>query len=202
MRSQARSAERKFKRDVQGAARKAGKQAEREIATEQRKLQRRLQYTAAERSYFDDVRERLKEDHYERPRDLFLCHAWADRDGVAREFFDALGRAGVDAWYSEADVQLGMSLARQLDRGIRSSRIGVVLVTTAMLDALRRGGFADQELGALLGTGRVIPVLHRVDYEDLTAESPLLAARAGLSTAEGSLAAAAEKIADALFVGD
>jgi len=144
-------------------------------------------------------RERLREDDHDRERDLFLCHAWADRQGPARELFDALREAGVDVWFSEEDVLLGMSLARQLDRGISCSHVSVVLVTPAMLEALRRGGFADQELGALLGTGRVVPVLHGVHYEGLAGESPLLAARAGLSTAENSLAYAAEKIAHGLF---
>jgi hypothetical protein len=51
-----------------------------------------------------------------------------------------------------------------------------------MMTALRRGGWADQELGALLSTGRVIPVLHEVSHEELEGESPLLAARAGIST--------------------
>lgn len=206
MRAKVRSAERKFQRDVGSAARKAGRQAEREFAAEQSKLERRLQagrprlqYTAVERSYLGDVRERLREDDHDRERDLFLCHAWADRQGPARELFDALREAGVDVWFSEEDVLLGMSLARQLDRGIRCSHVSVVLVTPAMLDALRRGGFADQELGALLGTGRVVPVLHGVHYEGLAGESPLLAARAGLSTAENSLADAAEKIAHGLF---
>ncbi len=95
---------------------------------------------------------------------------------------------------------LGTNLPRQLDVGIRCSRIGVVLVTPAMLMALRQGGFADQELGALLSTGRVIPVLHEVTFEELRCESPLLAARAGLSTAGSSLAEVAEKIAGSVLV--
>jgi hypothetical protein len=62
-----------------------------------------------------------------------------------------------------------------------------VLVTPNMLIALRNGGFADQEMGALLATDRVIPVSCDVTFDELRAESPLLAARAGLSTADSSL---------------
>ncbi len=51
---------------------------------------------------------------------------------------------------------LGTNLPRRLDAGIPGSRVGLVFVTPAMLMALRHGGFADQELGALLSTGERI----------------------------------------------
>jgi hypothetical protein len=54
-------------------------------------------------------------------------------------------------------------------------------------------------LGALLATQRVIPVVHDVGYDDLRAESPLLAARAGLSTDGSSLGEVAAKIAESVL---
>lgn len=219
-----RSAEQKFRRDVTSAVRKAERDVNRDLAAAQRKLdqenkaearrlQRRLEtqvrrssptltYTTSERQFLGTVRDTVAEDDLrtDRDRDLFLCHAWADRRHAARELFDALVEMGVDAWFSEEDVDLGSNLPRELDRGIRSSRLGVVLVTPAMMMALRQGGFADKELGALLATNRVIPVLHEVTYEELRRESPLLAARSGLSTADSSLAEVAEKIADSVLV--
>ncbi len=155
-------------------------------------------YTPRERELLDRVAEAVDHD-VERPRDAFLCHAWSDRDGAAEELFVALTELDVDVWFSERDVKLGVSLARQLDAGLRASRVGLVLVTTAMLDSLRSGGFADQELGALLATDRVIPVVHGVPYETLRGESPLLASRAGLSTETGSLRDVAVKIAESVL---
>ena len=218
-----RAAEQKLRRDWDSAVRKAGRELSRELAAAQRKADQRAQaedrrarrgleaqmrhsqpvtvtYTIPERRYLGEIRETvLRDDAVERDRDLFLCHAWADRCHSARELYNALVDAGVDAWFSEEEVGLGTNLPRQLDVGIRCSRVGVVLVTPAMLMALRQGGFADQELGALLSTGRVIPVLHEVAFEELRRESPLLAARAGLSTAVSSLTEVAEKIADSVL---
>ena len=74
-----------------------------------------------------------------------------------------------------------------------------MLVTPAFLQALRNGGFADQEVSALLGTERVIPVVHEIGYDALRAESPLLAARAGLSTKGSSLDEVAAKIAESVI---
>jgi hypothetical protein len=71
-----------------------------------------------------------------------------------------------------------------------------------MLTALRAGGFADKELGALLATDRVIPVTHDVEYDELRAESPLLAARAGLTSTDSSLVEVAAKVAESVFGGD
>jgi hypothetical protein len=68
-----------------------------------------------------------------------------------------------------------------------------------MLAALRSGGFADKELGALLATDRVIPVTHDVAYDELRRESPLLASRAGLTTTDSSLAEVAAKIAESVL---
>lgn len=128
-----------------------------------------LSYSPSERRFLNRVRDEVQAD-VERPRDVFLCHAWADRSEAAQELFKALDELGVDVWFSEREVVLGKSLARQLDAGLRVSRVGVVLVTPAMLAALRAGGFADQELGALLATQRVIPVVDDVGYDDLRAE--------------------------------
>jgi len=146
----------------------------------------------------ENVRTAVESD-VERERDVFLCHAWDDRAEAAAELFGALSDLEVDVWFSEKDVVLGKSLARQLDAGLRVSRVGIVLVTPNMLQALRNGGFADQELGALLATERVVPVSHGVTYDELRAESPLLGARAGLSTDGSSLAEAAAKIAESVL---
>ena len=70
---------------------------------------------------------------------------------------------------------------RQLDKGLSMSRIGIVLVTPALLRSLEKGGIADKELSALLATDRVIPVAHGTTFEEIREVSPLLAARSGLT---------------------
>jgi len=152
-----------------------------------------MTYSEPERAFLDEVSDAV-EDDAERERDAFLCHAWDDRSGAAAELYDALTALNVDVWFSERDVVLGKGLARQLDTGLRLSRVGLVLVTPNMLKALRNGGFADQELGALLASDRVIPISHGVGFEELRLESRLLGARAGLSTFESSLADVAESV--------
>ncbi|TFH99347.1 toll/interleukin-1 receptor domain-containing protein [Micrococcus flavus] len=132
-------------------------------------------------------------------RDIFLCHAWDDRQEAALELHDLLRTYGATVWFSEYDVGLGKSLLTEIDKGLRSSRVGIVLVTPSMLTTLDRAtGIASKELAALLATDRVIPLAHGTDFDALREVSPLLGARSGLTTGDAlSLEEAAKKIAAA-----
>ena len=44
---------------------------------------------------------------------------------------------GVSVWFSEKDVALGTPLLREIDKGLAKSRIGIVLVTPALLRRLQ-----------------------------------------------------------------
>lgn len=137
-------------------------------------------------------------------RDLFLCHAWDDRLDAAKDMHDFMVASGASVWFSETEVALGQSLMREIDKGLAKSRIGIVLVTPALLRSLENGGIAEKELSALLHTDRVIPVAHGVTFEEIREVSPLLAAKSGL-TVDGALTmeAAARKVAaSAVLQGD
>src|SRR5690606_7843926 len=69
-------------------------------------------------------------------RDVFLCHAWDDRSGPAKELHDLLESRGVSVWFSEKDIVLGTPLLREIDKGLAKSRVGIVLVTPALLRRL------------------------------------------------------------------
>jgi len=129
-------------------------------------------------------------------RDVFLCHAWDDRQGPAKELHDLLESLGVSVWFSEKDVGLGVPLLRAIDKGLANSRIGIVLVTPALLRRLPAEGIADKELSALLARERLVPVVHGTTYDALREVSPLLASRSGLSTAEEPMADVAAKLAE------
>ena len=79
-------------------------------------------------------------------RDVFLCHAWDDRQTAAKELHDLLESRGVSVWFSEKDVGLGTPLLRAIDKGLANSRVGIVLVTPALLRRLPAEGIADKEL--------------------------------------------------------
>ena len=155
-------------------------------------------YTPEQVQALTPVRENVENLAASQPdlRDVFLCHAWDDRQSSAQELHDLLEASGVRVWFSEKDLGLGVPMMRAIDKGLVNSRVGIVLVTPAMLRRLPTEGIADKELSALLRRERLVPVVHGTTYEELEKVSLLLASRSGLSTAEESLAEVAAKIAE------
>lgn len=154
-------------------------------------------YTPAEVRTLTPVRENVeKRSSVPDLRDVFLCHAWDDRKGAAKELHDLLESRGVSVWFSEKDVLLGSSLLREIDKGLAKSRIGIVLVTPALLNRLAGEGIVDKELSALLARDLLVPIVHNTTYEDLREVSPLLGSRSGLSTAEEPMTDIAAKLAE------
>ncbi|AHF07241.1 toll/interleukin-1 receptor domain-containing protein [Desulfitobacterium metallireducens] len=154
-------------------------------------------YTSAEIRTLTPVRDNVeKRSKLPDLRDVFLCHAWDDRKGAAKELHDLLESKGVTIWFSEKDVPLGSSLLREIDKGLAKSRVGIVLVTPSFLKRVEGEGIADKELSALLARDLLVPIVHNTTFEDLREVSPLLGSRSGLSTIEESMADVAAKIAE------
>lgn len=154
-------------------------------------------YTPSEIKTLTPVRENI-EKRTDLPdlRDVFLCHAWDDRKGSAKELHDLLESKGVSVWFSEKDVLLGSSLLREIDKGLVKSRVGIVLVTPLFLKRIKNEGIADKELSALLARDLLVPIVHDTTFDDLREVSPLLGSRSGLSTIENSMSEVASKLAE------
>lgn len=157
-----------------------------------------VSYTPAQIQSLTPIRETVETRAVQQPdlRDVFLCHAWDDRKGPAKELHDLLEAAGVKVWFSEKDLGLGVPMMRAIDKGLANSRIGLVLVTPAMLERLPKESVADKELSALLAGNQLVPIVHNTTYEALRNVSPLLASRTGLNTSEDSMEVVAKKIAE------
>ncbi len=154
-------------------------------------------YTPTEAKALEPIRETV-EERAALPdiRELFLCHAWADRLDDATRLYDLLIARNVSVWFSEKDIPLGSSFLREIDRGLAKSRVGIILVTPALLTRLPTGGVADRELSALLATDQLVPIVHNTTYDALRMVSPLLASRNGLSTEDDTLETVADKLAE------
>ncbi len=160
-----------------------------------------LLYSPAEIRTLTPVRENVeKRSSIPDLRDVFLCHAWDDRKGAAKELHDLLESRGITVWFSEKDVSLGSSLLREIDKGLAKSRVGIVLVTPSFLSRVIGEGIADKELSALLARDLLVPVMHNTTFEKLREVSPLLGSRSGLSTLEESMADVAAKLAELVSV--
>ena len=161
-----------------------------------------IYYTPTEVATLTPIRETVEKLTITKPdlRDVFLCHAWDDRQGAAKELHDLLVSNGVSVWFSEKDVGLGVPLMRAIDKGLLNSKIGIVLVTPALLRSLPNEGIADKELSALLARDQLVPIVHNTTFEALRDVSPLLGSRSGLSTAEEPMKDVAAKLAELVLI--
>jgi hypothetical protein len=63
--------------------------------------------------------------------DVFICHASEDKGDFVRPLADELQRQGLRVWYDEFTLKVGDSLRREIDRGLRDARYGVVVLSPA-----------------------------------------------------------------------
>ncbi len=119
-------------------------------------------YTPAEIRALTPIRETVeKRASLPDLRQIFLCHAWDDRQNDAKELCDLLLARDVSVWFSENDIGLGEPFLRAIDNGLAKSRIGIVLVTPALLKSLPAAGVADKELSVLLARDQLVPIVQK-----------------------------------------
>jgi hypothetical protein len=120
-------------------------------------------------------------------RDVFISHASEDKELVARPLARALVEHGLTVWYDEYDLNVGDRLSSAIDRGLASSRSGVVIVSQNFI----RKPWPKRELSGLVaretstGESVILPVWHEVTHEEVLAFSPPLADVLAASTRDG-----------------
>jgi hypothetical protein len=65
--------------------------------------------------------------------DAFISHAWEDKESFVRPLAHALTALGAAVWYDEFSLKLGDSLSASIDRGLASSRYGIVVLSKAFI---------------------------------------------------------------------
>lgn len=156
----------------------------------------KIKYTKPERLLADRVHKAVAELD-DREYDSFLSYARIDGSNVASKLRETLEELGVAVWFDEIAIKPGQSQSLQMDKGLRKARSGIALLTPAYL----AGRFwTERELGALLGKETLIPVLHKVTFEDVQEYSGILPDLAGFTTENDSVEDIAKKIAAAVLV--
>ena len=116
--------------------------------------------------------------------DVFISHASEDKDTVVRPLANALKAAGLRVWYDEFELNIGDSLRQKIDRGLASSRFGVVVLSKDFFDK----GWTNYELDGIVtravsGEQILLPIWHNVTKAEVIKYSPSLADKLARSTA-------------------
>ncbi|HSY52563.1 MAG TPA: toll/interleukin-1 receptor domain-containing protein [Thermoanaerobaculia bacterium] len=128
--------------------------------------------------------------------DAFICHATEDK-AVVRPLAKALVKLGFSIWYDEFEVRVGDSLRQSIDKGLSTSRFGVVVLSPDFFSKnwpqYELNGLAAREIE---GRKVILPIWHNVEKQDVMTYSPPLADKLALSTRMLSIPRLARALAD------
>ena len=118
--------------------------------------------------------------------DVFISHAWEDKEDIARPLAKALRRAGLRVWYDEFTLTAGDRLSRSIDHGLAQSRYGIVILSPNFFSK----EWPQRELNSFVArevsSGKtILPIWHNVTWEDVRRFSPTLADKVAVSTTKG-----------------
>ena len=97
--------------------------------------------------------------------DVFICHAREDKDEFVRPLVEALRSHHIEVWYAEFALDVGDSLREAIDRGLATSRYGIVVLSPSFF----RKRWPNRELNGLVARemgedhGIILPIWHGVD---------------------------------------
>ncbi|GAA0251808.1 hypothetical protein GCM10010492_60290 [Saccharothrix mutabilis subsp. mutabilis] len=119
-------------------------------------------------------------------RDVFICHAGADKISHARPLYNELNRHGLSCWIDEAEIRPGDDIVQKVGVGLINARYVLVIVTENFMGR----DWTETELNAALareinsGATAVIAVLD-VDLNSFATRYPLLAHKLHVKWSEG-----------------
>lgn len=127
--------------------------------------------------------------------DVFVCHASEDKEAFVRPLANLLTSFGAKVWYDEFTIGIGDSLSRSIDKGLASSRFGLVVLSPAFL----KRNWPEYELRGLVARelGRdklILPIWMGVEREDVLMYSPPLADKVALRASDLTIRQVAVKI--------
>lgn len=135
----------------------------------------------------DDVR-----DH-----DVFISHASEDKNDVVRPLATALKEKGLSVWYDEFELKIGDSLRRKIDKGLATSKFGIVVLSRNFI----KKGWTNYELDGIMtrvvdGGQVLLPIWHEITKKEVIDYSPSLADKLARNTANYTVEEIAEEIAE------
>ena len=118
--------------------------------------------------------------------DVFISHAWEDKEAFARPLARALEAKGLRVWFDKFTLRVGDSLRRSIDRGLAQSRYGVVILSPNFFakewPQKELDGLAAREMS---GEKVILPVWHNITAEQIREYSPTLADRVAVLSERG-----------------
>lgn len=120
--------------------------------------------------------------------DMFISHAWEDKEDFVHDLAMKASEAGLSVWYDNLALRWGDSLRQSIDEGLRCSYFGVAVLSPHFF----KKSWTNYELDGMIeraldGSGRLLPIWHHLSKDDIMKHAPSLANRLALNTASISV---------------
>ena len=118
--------------------------------------------------------------------DVFVSHAYEDKESFVDEFVEALRNKGFKVWYDTDKLKWGDSMREKIDRGLAKSRYGVVILSPNYIAEHKY--WTKAELNGLFQVETVngktiLPIWHNLTKKQVVEYSPIIADRKAMTTA-------------------
>lgn len=118
--------------------------------------------------------------------DVFVSHAWEDKEDFVDEFVAELRKQGLIVWYDTDKLKWGDSMREKIDRGLAKSRYGVVVLSPNYIAEHKY--WTKAELNGLfqvetINGKTILPIWHNLTKKQVTEYSPIIADRKAMTTA-------------------
>lgn len=144
-----------------------------------------------------EVQSTIMKENTELHFDFFISHASEDKEGFVRPLVNELSRLGINVWFDEQTLEIGDSLRRNIDLGLKKSSYGIVILSPAFFSKK----WTQYELDSLINRAVnddnkvLLPIWHNIDAMEVAGYSHYLADKVALQTTIQSV----DEIARELF---
>ncbi len=132
----------------------------------------------------------------EKKWDLFISHASEDKKSLVRPLAKEFLKTNLKVWYDEFVLEVGDSLRQSIDRGIRDSNFGVIILSRDFF----KKNWPQKELNGLFskeaisGQSVLIPIWHNIEVQEVFQYSPIMADVVAINSATKSIKEIAKEI--------
>lgn len=171
----------KLQKEQQNEQKKQDK-ANRQIQASYEARIKELQQQISQQVVVSEVTQIADDEEY----DVFVSHAFEDKESFVDEFVDALRAQGLKVWYDTDKLKWGDSMREKIDRGLAKSRYGVVILSPNYIAEHKY--WTKAELNGLFQVETVngktiLPIWHNLTKKQVVEYSPIIADRKAMTTA-------------------
>lgn len=118
--------------------------------------------------------------------DVFVSHAWEDKEDFVDEFVSELRKQGLRVWYDTDKLKWGDAMREKIDKGLSKSRYGVIVLSPNYIAEHKY--WTKAELNGLfqvetINGKTILPIWHNLTKKQVTEYSPIIADRKAMTTA-------------------